>query len=343
MNIARSLLLSFALAPAALMAQSVYTIPQGYMNFTIPAGSAGTPSVSTFSLPLSAPVPGNFVGQSAGTITSITANTITNSAAGWTAGALSQASSPWFIRIMSGTAVGRTLQVTSAQASTATTVTVDNQGTDLTTLGIVSGDKYELFPAYTLQSVFGNSVLGGASAGAADVVRLHNGTGWVEYYYNTTASQWRIGSLPVSQNNVVIRPDSGVIFYRRSSSPLVLTLVGKVPSTDLQVVMNEVGAAFIGGFPNDSTLAGNNCNTMPGWVNNTGSVVNADKVTAFVSGAWNSYNYNQSAGQWRNGSVPVNQGSVALAAGTPFIIESPTGTPGLKVWKRTLPYSLSAN
>ncbi|MGH8047729.1 MAG: hypothetical protein ACREKL_10820, partial [Chthoniobacterales bacterium] len=300
-------------------------------------------AVSTFSLPLSAPVPTNFTGQSSGAISSVTASTITNSAAGWSPGALSQAASPYFIRITSGQAVGRTLLISVSQANTATTATVDNQGTALDGLGIVAGDKYEVFPAYTLQTVFGSSVLGGASADVSDVVRLHNGTGWVEYYYNSTAAQWRQGSIPVTQNNVVVRPDSGIIFYRRGTSPIVLTLVGKVPSTDLQVVMNEVGTAFVAGFPSASTIAGNNYTTMPGWVNNTGSVTDSDKVTAFVSGAWNSYNYNLSATQWRNGSVPVSQGAVAITAGTPVIIESPTGTPGLKVWKRTLPYSLSAN
>jgi uncharacterized protein (TIGR02597 family) len=338
----RFLFALLALAPAALMAQSA-SVPQGYMNFTIPAGSVGTPSVYTFSLPLSAPVPGGFVGQPAGKISSVTATTITNDSAGWTAGALSQAASPWFIRIVSGTAAGRTLQVTS-QASTATTVTIDNQGTDLTTLGIVAGDKYELFPAYTLQAVFGSSVLGGTSSGTADVVRLHNGSGWIEYYFNSTANQWRTGAIPVSQNNVVIRPDSGVIFYRRGTTPIALTLTGKVPSTNLQVVLNEVGTAFVAGFPFASTLDNSDYKAMPGWVNNTGTVSNADKLTALVSGSWNSYNFNQTASQWRNGSIPVNQGSnVTITAGAPVVIESPTGTPGLKIWTRPLPYSISAN
>ena len=329
----------------SLRAQSA-TVPQGYMNFTIAAGSLGTPAVTTFSLPLSAPVPGNFTGQASGSISSVTATTITNSAAGWSAGALSQVASPYFIRITTGQAAGRTLLIstTAGQLNTATTVTVDNQGTPLDGLGIIAGDKYELFPGYTLQSVFGSSVLGGATASVADVVRLHNGTGWVEYFYNSTAGQWRQGSIPVSQSNVALRPDSGIIFYRRGSTPIVLTLTGKVPSTDLQVVMNEVGTAFVAGFPFGSTLDGTDYKSMPGWVNNTGSITDADKLTAFVAGSWNSYNFNQAASQWRNGSIPVNQGPViTIVSGNPVIVESPTGVPGLKIWRRALPYSLSAN
>ncbi len=330
------------LATSSCLAATIASVPQGYMNFTIPAGNASTPAVTTFSLPLSAPVPGNFTGQPAGTISSVTATTITNNSAGWAPGALSVKASPYFIRFKSGAAAGRTLLISTSPANTATTITVNNQGTPLTGLGIVAGDKYELFPAYTLSTVFGSTVLGGSSAALADVVRLHDGSGWVEYYYNSTG-QWRTGSVPVSQNDVVIRPDSGIIFYRRGTTPVVLTLTGTVPSTDLKVVLNEVGTAFIAGFPVARTLAQSDFTSMSGWVNNTGSVANADKITALVSGTWNSYNFNQTNSQWRNGSVPVNQGPlVTLAAGTPVIIESPTGTPGLKVWNRTLPYSLSA-
>ena len=35
--------------------------------------------------------------------------------------------------------------------------------------------------------------------------------------------------------------------------------------------------------------------------------------------------------------------SIILPAGTPAILESPTGAPGIKIWKRPIPYSLSAN
>jgi uncharacterized protein (TIGR02597 family) len=330
-----------ACAMPLLRAQTVVSsAPEGFMNFTIPAGSLTAPSVFMFSLPLTAAPPANLAGQTAGAITSVAAGTITNTAAGWTAGALSQPATPYFIRITSGAAVGRTLAISTTTANTATMVTVDNQGTPLTGLGIAAGDTYEIFPGDTLFSLFGSGVLGGTSTADADVVRLHNGTGWVEYYYDTGASQWRVNSIGVSQNNVVIRPDAGIIFYRRGATPLALTLTGRVPTTDLQAVVNEVGSTFIAGFPIDTTLAQSDFRMMPTWVNNTGSVVTADKVNVFTAGSWNSYNYNQAASQWRNGSVPVSQNGITIPAGTPFIIDSPTGAPGLKIWKRTLPYSL---
>ncbi len=340
--LAALLVSGFRLAPAQT---SVATVPEGYINFNIPAGSQATPSVYTFSIPLTGSAPSTFVGKAAGTISSVTATTITNTAAGWSAGALSQAAAPYFIRIKSGAAVGRTLLIstTIGQENTATTVTVNNQGTPLDSLGVVAGDTYEIFPADTLFSLFGSDVQGGTSAATADVVRLQSGSSWLEYYYNTTVGQWRQGSIPVSQNNVVIRPDSGIIYYRRGTTPLALTLTGRVPSTDLQLVLNEVGTTFITAFPVDVRLDQSDFTSMPGWVN-AGTVPTADKVNVFSDGVWNSYNYNQTAAQWRNGDAIDNVGpSVTIPAGTPSIIESPTGMPGLKIWKRTLPYSLTAN
>ncbi|MGH8047337.1 MAG: TIGR02597 family protein [Chthoniobacterales bacterium] len=320
---------------------TISSAPEGFMNFVIPAGSLVTPSVYMFSLPLTAAPPTNLVGQTAGRITGVTAATITNSSAGWTAGALSQAATPYFIRITSGTAIGRTLAISTTAANTVTVVTVDNQGTPLNGLGIVAGDSYEIFPADTLSSLFGSAVLGGTSTADADVVRLQNGANWLEYYYDTGAAQWRLNSIATSQNNVIIRPDAGIIFYRRGATPLTLTLTGRVPTTDLQTVVNEVGPTFVGGFPVDTPLGQSDFRMMPTWINNTGNAATADKINVFLSGVWNSYNYNQTAGQWRNGSVPVNMDSlVTIPAGTPVIIDSPTGSPGLKVWKRTLPYSL---
>ena len=322
---------------------TVASVPEGFINFTIPAGSQATPSVATFSIPLSAAIPANFAGRAAGTISSVTATTLTNTAAGWTAGALSQAASPYFLRIKGGAAAGRTLLISTAagQQNTATTVTVDNQGTPLTGLGIVAGDTYEIFPADTLFSLFGSDVLGGSSTANADVVRLLGASGWQEYYYDTTAAQWRINSVATSQNNVVIRPDTGVIFYRRGSAPLALSVSGRVPATDLRIVLNEAGTSFITGFPVDTPLAQAGYDSMPGWVSNNGSIPDADKVIIFDGAFWNSYNYNQSAAQWRNGSVPVNQGAaIKILAGNPVIIESPTGAAGVKVWTCPLPYSL---
>ena len=327
---------------ASASAQTAYTVPEGYVTVSIPAGSVGAPSVTTFSLSLRENAPSNFVGQASGKITGVTSNTITNSSAAWSAGALSQAATPYFIRIMSGAAKGRTLQITTT-ANTSTTITVNNQGTDLTTLGITTGtDTYEIFPGDTLNTFFGTSTLGSTAAASADVVRIHSGTVWNEYYFNTTANQWRLGSVPVNQNNVVLRPDSGITFYRRGTSALQYVVLGRVPSTDLRVVVNNSGITYVGGvFPVNQTLSTANFNSLSGWVNNTGSVTTADKVTIWSGSVFNSYNFNQAANQWRNGSVPVNQNNVVITAGTPVIIERPNVASGTTTLVKPIPYDVN--
>ncbi|MFZ4682263.1 MAG: hypothetical protein ACOYMS_07155 [Terrimicrobiaceae bacterium] len=328
-------------------AQTAATVPVGAVNITIAAGSASVPKVSTFSIPLRDSVPENFVGQASGRITGVTATSISNANAGWTAGALSQAATPYFLRITSGSATGRTLQIATgtANANTATTLSVLNQGTDLTTVGIATGtngDTYEIFPGDTLGNFFGNTTLGGTSASVSDVVRIHDGSTWSEYYYNTTAGQWRIGSVPVNQNNVVLRPDGGITFYRRGTTPLEYTLLGVVPSTPVRVVVKNGGVTYLGNvFPVDQTLGASGFNSLPGWVNNTGSVGAADKTVIWDGSTFNYYNYNQTASQWRAGSVPVNQSNVVIPAGRPVIVERPAANSGVSTLVRNLPYNLN--
>jgi hypothetical protein len=51
----------------------------------------------------------------------------------------------------------------------------------------------------------------GTSATGTDKVMLFNGTTWNSYYYNSTASQWRLGALPTNQNNVAIATGAPVL------------------------------------------------------------------------------------------------------------------------------------
>jgi hypothetical protein len=290
-------------------------------------------------------VPSNFVGEAAGQISSVTSSTITNSSGAWTAGALSQVATPYFIRFTSGAAEGQTFQISTSTANTSTVLTVLNQGLDLTTLGIATGangDTYQIFPGETLASLFGTSTLGSTAAATADIVRVFDGVGWDEYYYNTSAGQWRTGSVPVDLSTTVLRPDSGITFYRRGGTPLQYTLLGTVPSTNIQIVVNNAGASYVGNvFPVDQTLLAADYNSLPNWVNNTGSVLAADILTVWDGIGYDSYNYLLSAGQWRLGSVPVNENNVVIPAGTPVVFQRPGANPGVTVLTRILPYSLN--
>jgi len=327
----------------SVIAQTVSTTPVGVVWVPIAAGSATVPSVNTFSVPLRDALPATFVGQATGRISSVSASTITCTGAGWSPNALSRLGSPYYLRITSGAASGRTLQISPSVPNTDSTVTVLNQGTDLTALGIrtgSSGDTFEMFLGFTLSTLFSTTTLAGTSSASADVVMLHDGVGWREYYFHSTALQWRTGSVPSSQNNVAIRPDSGVIFYRRGSTALTYGLIGTVPSVNLKVVVNNVGVTFVGGvYPVNQTLAGAAYHALPNW-RTAGNVATADKVTFFGGIGFDSYHFNQSAAQWRKGSVPVSQSNVTIPSGRPVILERSGGTAGVTVLERVLPYTL---
>lgn len=305
--------------------------------------------ITSFSLPLRENIDQSFQGASAGLISSVASSSLTVTNAGWNPGALSQEATPYFVRIKSGNGIGRTFQISTSTPNTAQTITVLNEGTDLTGI-IAPNDKFEIFPADTLLSFFGagnatgnGAVLSGTAA-TGDLVRIMEGASWSEYHFNASANQWRRGSVPVNMNNVVLRPDRGIFYVRRAQSPLEFVLTGVVPDTKLQMVYNNLGATFLdSGFPVDRTLAQLAYNTLPGWVSkNAGNTISdADKIQVFDGTAWNQYHFDATLNQWRRGSVPVDMSSTVVPAGRPILVEKRSGSPGTAVMTRNLPYSLN--
>ena len=352
-------LLPFCIVSVALLAQSALgqnatTSPVGVVKVSISAAlSATAPKISAITIPLFNSVDASFVGQSQGTITSFTDTTISNSAAGWGNGTLSQAASPYFIRITSGSCVGR-IFVISKTVNTSTTITIDNEGTALTTTGLAVGDKYSLHPADTLFTFFGNGTLtgngtvkSGTSATTADVIRLIELSGTSDYYFNSTGNRWQNGSVPVNVGTTIIRPDRGIQYTRRATTGLDITNMGSVPDTNSQVVYKKTGTSLLcTTFPVDQTLAQLSLQTTPGWIAKSASVplASADKVLVFdgTSSSWLTCHFDSQANQWRAGSVPVNVGTtIKVLAGQPFQIYRPTGTSGVAVRANTIPYNLS--
>jgi hypothetical protein len=336
-------------------ATSVSTVPQGYLTVNIAAGNATTPSVTQFSLPLSQPVPSTFVGIAAGQITGVGTASIINSNGGWSAGALSQAATPYFIRITSGAAQGQTFQISTTNANTSTTLNLVNQNEDLTTLGINSGtngDTYQIIPGDTLLSLFGTDTLGSTSSAEADIVEyIVNGV-QSDFYYNTSVGQWRKTSGPaLNENNNVLRPDAGITFYRKGSAALQYALLGAVPSTNIQIVVNNTGSTYVGNpFPVDQTLGAvvngtltaSNYKNFSSWINNPGTgTLGFSTITLLVGTVFNPYNYNSAVGHWRKGSLGINQDGVVIPAGTPITITQPSTTTGTSVLTCVMPYNLN--
>lgn len=97
------------------------------------------------------------------------------------------------------------------------------------------GDDFVIYELSTIADIFGatNSagLNGGATPDAADIVNLTSGGAIVGYFYNTTASAWRLVSAPegADQGSTVIESGSGVMVTRRNAgSPVTLRLAGEV-------------------------------------------------------------------------------------------------------------------
>ena len=324
------------------------TVPQGYVTLTVTAGT-GTglvPSVLAFPLQGTATASG----QMAGSVTSVTSNTITNANAGWTAGQLSQAATPYLIQFTSGQAVGRTFLLSTTTANTATTVALnptDALNTDLTTLGIANTDTYQIIPADTLLSVLGTpattGVLGNTSSTNCDLVDLFSAGGWTPYYYNTTSNHWTRSTPPYGvSDNLVIRPDTGVIYNRHAASPLSFVLVGRVPSVARQAAVSNSGiTALSNDWPADLTLGTSSIQTLPGWVKGSSSAT-ADTVQAFsVTTGWRTYYYNGTDWILATGPNSVSD-RVLLSAGTFVIINKHGTASGQSILLQPMPYSLES-
>lgn len=338
-----AVLFSAGMGWMTLSAQSSSSTPEGYFTANIAAGSGTSPVISTISFPLQGVAMAS--GQMVGIITGVTANTITNGNGGWTAGQLSQAATPYLIQITSGSAAGRTFLISTSTANTQTTVTldaVDAASTNLTTLGITTGtDTYQIIPADTLSSIFGTpattGIQGGATAAAADQVQLFTTMGWLNYYYNTSSGWLRVGP-PIPSGNVVIRPDTAVIYSRLGASPLTLTLMGRVPTVARQALVSNNGVTYLSNsWPTSITLVGSNIQNTPNWISSTSSA-SADTVQIFTATGWLSYYYNGT--HWYRVGPPIMSDAVTIPAGSAVIIGKKGSAGGASVLSEAVPYNL---
>lgn len=343
---------ALALASPAF-SQNATTTPVGAVTITINGSSNGSTYNQTF---FSAPLLSSdgITGQGTGKISAVTANTISNTEAGWTASALATAGSPFFINITSGSNAGRLFQITS---NTETQVTVNTQGLDLTTLGIQTGsngDSYEIVRGDTLLGLLGTTadgVIGGnltqLSANQIDKVLVNDpsSNALLTYYYDSSNAQWRRPGSSVNQGNLVISPKAGLIYYRISTQPLTLTFTGTVPQTASIRQLPAAGTSLISHYyPSDTTLSSLGLNTVPGWrkVNESGvSTSNCDLVVLKVGSSILSYYYDANLSQWRRLGSSSNQGGVAIPAGASVGVIRKGSAGQYGSWSQALPYSLN--
>lgn len=315
----------------------------GSVTTTISAGNSSGRAITVLSLPLNGISTAS--GQMRGVLTGVTSNTLTNSNAGWTAAELSSATTPHVIRITTGAAAGHCFLISTTDANTATTITIDAEDAsivDLSTIGIVADDSYEILSCDTLATIFGTpattGIQGGASSSEADVAQILVQGQYRQYYFNTTRNEWvRVGT-ETAASNVPLRPDAAVIFSRIGQSPIEFTLAGSVPSTARKALVRNSGPTLLAnGWPVGITLASSGISELPGWVKDGAPNV-ADTVQINVNGAWRKYYHDGT--QWRRIGTNTPSNEVALDAASGVLIGKQGTQTGAGTLQQPLPYSL---
>jgi uncharacterized protein (TIGR02597 family) len=326
---------------------SVATIPEGMITFNIPKGAT-----SYLSLPLTNNL------TYTGVVSAVTSNNITvaDSPAPWTAGGLATASAPYFVKFLTGSETGRTLLITSNIGSSLTLNVTDasSQTVNLTTSGfsVAAGDTFEVFPADTLASVFGDNsaqnplvLQGSTKVFTADSVSIYNPSlmRWQAFYFNTTSACWQLNGSTVSANNTILYPFAALAITRRvNEADASFVLTGRVTEVsplikttgNNAVVYNSTGSAA------DMTLSqiqfGSN------WTTGT-SAMTADTVSVWDA-ALNRFDtyYQTSDSTWRkSGNASTDQSNLVVAAGSAIaVLQRSTVSGEASFLSSAMPYSL---
>ncbi len=329
------------------------TDPVGFVTVGITAGTGTAKKNTLFSVPLMETE--EITGEVAGTITGVTANTISNSNAGWTSGALSQPATPFLIQITSGAAEGRLFLIASSAntggaiagaANTGTTVTIssiDTTQVDLTTLDIVPGtDTYKIFACDTLSSFFGtpvsSGVQGGTAATSADtIIAVSNGVPST-YFYNTNSAKWvKVAFGSPDASNVALLPYYGIQYSRLANTALSFVVTGQVPTQQRNVAVKNAGTTVVSQFwPTDTTLGSSGLSSV---VTPGANATSADTVILTANGVVSTYFYSGTTWKKVAFGTPDANGTV-LGIGTSMQIVRKGSATGYTTLSQPVPYDL---
>jgi hypothetical protein len=289
----------------------VATAPVGFTTVIIPAGE-----VRALSLPLN-----NFPAYS-GIISSLSGNTIQTLNANWSSSFGPFESNPHVVRFLSGANKGGQFKVV---ANTQDTLTLSASNSEVAA-SLSAGDRYDILPVATLQSLFGSNAPGlihNPNSNLADNVLLRGAFGWLTYYNN--GAQWlRQGAGYTAQNTVAILPERGFLLVRRGYTPLMFTVAGAVPVTNLRAALPAGKVTALGNrFPADLRLSDLKLNQLPEWVANSTATA-ADSVLIFENSAWRTYYHNGI--HWLSEELGLGPQDPIIALGTSVLIVRVAGT-----------------
>jgi hypothetical protein len=351
--------LTIVVTPLIEAQTPINTVPEGAVTYTLPA-AGGITYLST-ALEVD-PVYTGAVGSSI----SVTANTISvDGTAPWTANQFASASSPYFVKFLSTTGSGNSLEsgrILLIQSNTTNTLTLDTTdhfgpSVPLTTTGfsVVAGDTFEIFSADTLGTMFienGTPILtGGTTTTASDIVSLYSQSlsRFVSYYYNTTAGFWEQIGTTTNANNTIIYPYSSVAITRRTRSgqtALPLTLMGRVPSVSHLIKAPANTTTYNStGYPVDMKLSQLNLGTTGEPWTEGATAQAADMVAVWNASLSRFDSYFQlTDGTWRKvGGGPGDVSTFTIPAGNMviFVKRSSGGTGAGSFLVPAIPYTTS--
>lgn len=372
-----------ALAISALSVQAqttLNTVPEGML--TLNPGSSSSGDVVTYlSLPLNAdPVYTGAV--SAVTATTIAVNVDVNDPAPFVNGTvgvqlanLATPALPYFVKFLSGAEAGRTIKITANTSSVLTLDTTDNttQTVSLLTSGfaVAAGDTFEVFPAATLGSMFGDNTTGNAlvlkgaaSAFSADSVSIYYPTliKFKAYFFNTNVGSWVATGTTTNANNTVIAPYGALAILRRagdaaiSISPMAressIASVGSaaanilVPMSrvaEIPILTKTGSSAVVYGstcYPVDMTLA--QLQLGPNWIQGS-SLFTVDTVSIYNTTTLKFDVYYQSTDtHWHKVGTSGTQDTVVIPAGTEVsFLQRGTVSGATSFLSSVMPYALN--
>jgi uncharacterized protein (TIGR02597 family) len=271
---------------------------------------------------------------------------------------LCTAGSPYFVRFLSGSEMGRTLLITGNTASSLTLDVTDSGSASVslqtTNFAVAPGDLFEIYPGDTFASVFGANtpqnplaLTGASSLGAADWVNVPNpaGSGWQIYFFNTSLGYWVLQGTTTNANNTVIPQKMAIAISRRGGVGPAASLlrIGRVPSVaPLIKVQGSNAVSYVAtACPVGESLS--QLNLGPNWV------MGPTPATANQVGIWSStlrtfVSYDQLADTtWRQvGNATQDQSGVVVPAGSCIsLVQHASATGGSSFLAPALPYRLN--
>lgn len=304
-----------ALMLVQVIAATITTEPVGFVSVTLPPGTPTTPSSKLIAVPF------RMASLYKGSNVSTVANTLRCSPGAWTAGQFSTAGAPYYVRICSGNYSGRVFPIS---ANTSDTITLQ-----AASVLFGDGDRFEVFPAHTLTSLFGSppaatGIQSGPTESDADLVRINDGSGWVSYFHNGIC--WRTASDSSSKNSTVIPPEQGVFIVRRKASSMTLTMLGAVGVTFERAVVSGTSQTVIGNrYPVPTPLNFFGVHQTASW--RTGrSASLADNLLLWNGQAWDVFYHTGS--EWRKAGAFGSQAATVIPAGEAALIRRRDGATG---------------